>query len=114
MTKKFRLPPDQIRPLIPAMGGCYASDRITVDGAPVGWMYRESPDNDTDSGWRFFAGDEDDAFASDHERFGFHDVNTICNYDPEIVPILNTEAPCAFERSSGGAFVAVDPPDASD
>ena len=40
-------------------GSCYASDRIAVDGCPVGYCYREEPDNDTDtdSGWRFFAGE---------------------------------------------------------
>ena len=48
--KTFKISRDQIRRLIPNMGGCYASDRITVDGAPVGYMYREPPDHDADSG----------------------------------------------------------------
>jgi hypothetical protein len=37
--KAFKIPGDQIRQLISPMGSCYASDRITVDGAPVGYMY---------------------------------------------------------------------------
>jgi hypothetical protein len=40
----FKIPGEQIRRLIPNLGGCFASDRITVDGAPVGYMYREEPD----------------------------------------------------------------------
>lgn len=41
--------------------GCFATDRILVDGCKVGYMYREEPDSDSsmpDSGWRFNAGDE--------------------------------------------------------
>ena len=45
--------------------GCIATDRITVDGLPVGYMYREKPEEGDpferyDSGWRFTAGDESD------------------------------------------------------
>ena len=46
--------------------GCMASNRITVDGCKVGYMYREEPDADAtfpDSGWRFFAGDEDESYT---------------------------------------------------
>ena len=53
--KRFKIPGDQIKRLIPNMGGCFASDRVTVDGIKVGYMYREEPDKDLDSGWRFFS-----------------------------------------------------------
>lgn len=48
-------------------GGCITTDRITVDGLPVGYMYREktregSPFEGYDSGWRFTAGDESDKY----------------------------------------------------
>ncbi len=44
--------------------GCIATDRITVDGLPVGYMYREKPEEGNpfegyDSGWRFTAGDRE-------------------------------------------------------
>lgn len=52
--KAFKIPGGEIKRLIPNMGGCLASDRITVDGMRVGYMYREEPDQDVDSGWRFF------------------------------------------------------------
>ena len=42
MAKPFRIPGDQIQQLAPGRGGCYASDRITVDGERVGYMYREA------------------------------------------------------------------------
>src|SRR5215469_2486693 len=48
----FKLSASQILPIAQGHGGCIASDRITVDGAPVGYCYREVPVNKMDSGWR--------------------------------------------------------------
>ena len=62
-SKKFRLRPHQIRPVATGRGACIATDRITVDGHPVCYAYREAPDFDVDSGWRFFAGDESQEYV---------------------------------------------------
>jgi hypothetical protein len=99
--KAFKIPGDQIRRLIPNMGGGFASDRITVDGAPVGYMYREQPDKDIDSGWRFLAGDESQDYADTPENWAIYDVNTICNYDPAIIPFLDAPVGSAFGRVPG-------------
>ena len=53
--KRFKLSTADIKPLAPGRGGCIASDRITVDGRPVGYMYRSRPDDPADSGWCFAA-----------------------------------------------------------
>ena len=100
-AKAFKIPGDQIRRLIPHMGGCHASDRITVEGAPVGYMYREQPDFDADTGWRFFAGDESQEYADTPDNFGIYKVNTICNYDPAIIPFLDAAVGSAFGRVQG-------------
>ena len=98
MEKKFKLSADQIRRLVPPQGGCVASDRITVDGRKVGYMYREEPDNDDDSGWRFVAGDESDEYMDDAANHGFYEVNTLCNYDPDIIPFVESPVGSAFAR----------------
>jgi len=98
MHKKFAIPGNQICDLIPSMGYCYATDRITVDGCRVGYMYREMPDDNGDSGWRFFAGDESQEYVDDAAHTMLYDVNTIANYDESIIPLLITPPPCAFER----------------
>ena len=84
--KNFKLKSEEIRQLIAPMGGCVATDRITVDGLPVGYMYREEPDSEIDSGWRFFAGDEDQEYVDNHKNSCKYNVNTITNYDPAIIP----------------------------
>ena len=84
--------------------GCIATNRITVEGFKVGYCYREEPDSDWDSDWRFTAGDESEAYMDDPNNAGIYKLNTICNDDPEIIPLLNTPAPCAFERDESGVF----------
>ncbi len=102
--KKFYLSKEQIAPLIPGMGGCLATDRITVDGQKVGYMYRDEPHNPLDSGWCFFAGDEDEAYTNNPENVAVYDVNTIANYDPDIMPFLHEGAGSRFERDENGCF----------
>ena len=84
--------------------GCIATNRITVEGCKVGYCYREKPDGDWDSGWRFTAGDESEEYMDDPNNAGIYKLNTICNDDPDIIPLLNTPAPCAFERDENGVF----------
>ena len=67
-------------------------------------MYREAPDTELDSGWRFFSGDETQVYADEAGNFELFDVNTIANYDPEIIPFLNASVGSAYGRSDKGAF----------
>jgi hypothetical protein len=46
-----------------------ASRFVAKDGSRVRFMYRERSDDSRDSGWRFFSGDEDQAFADDPGNF---------------------------------------------
>ena len=81
---------------------------ITVDGFKVGYMYRDEPDNEQDSGWVFTAGQESQAYMDDADHHGIYDVNTIANYDPDIIPFLDAPAGMAFERQGpSGRFVQV-------
>jgi hypothetical protein len=101
LNKQFKIPGDQIQRLIPNMGGCYATDRITVDGLKVGYMFRELPDKDVLSGWTFMAGDESQEYADNPDNWALYDVNTICNYDPAIIPHLDAVYGTAFGRTRG-------------
>ena len=107
-NKKFRLRADQIRPVATGYGACFATDMITVVGRKVAFMYREAPDNDVDSGWRFMSGHESDEYMDDPDNHGVYDVNTIANCDGDIVPFLDAPIGSAFERKNGiGGFVEV-------
>jgi len=104
----FKLKRREIAPIALGRGGCVATDRITVDGEPVGYMYREKPIAEEDSGWRFFAGDEDEAYMANLQRHSVYDVNTIVNYDPDILLLLDAEEGSRFERGADGMFKRLD------
>ena len=116
LDKRFCLPADEFRELISPMGGCLATDRILVDGARVGYMYRETPTESVSSGWTFMAGDEDQAYADDPDHWAIYEVNTICNFDPSITPHLESEIGSAFGRDIGAEgfqreLMPVEPPE---
>lgn len=97
--RRFALCADQIKPLVEGRGGCFATDMITVTGRKVGYMYRERPSFDADSGWRFMAGLESQEYMDNPDNVTIYDVNTIANYDPEIIPFLDAPCGSAFARN---------------
>jgi len=107
MSKLFAIPKEQIKQLVSPMGGCFITDRVTVDGCKIGYMYREDPDRPEDSGWRFFSDDESQDYIDDLSHTGIYAVNTAANYDADIIPYLETPAPCAFEKVAGGKYARI-------
>ncbi len=88
---------------------------MLVDGKhKVRFMYREQPDKPTkdgwkDSGWRFFCGDEDQAYTDVSGNIAIYDINTILNLDKSIKPYLNSTVGSAFERKDDSkAFTVVE------
>ena len=85
--------------------GCMVSDKITKEGWKVGYMYREEAmDSNPDSGWRFFKGDEDEEYMNNPDNFHIFALNTICNYDRDIIPYLHSKIGSEFIRISSNEF----------
>ena len=97
-VKQFALRAEDIRPLAEGHGGCIATDRITVNGERVGSMVRDGPVRPEDSGWAFSAGTESQSYLDDPANSGVYDVNTIANYDPDIIPFLDAPVGSRFVR----------------
>lgn len=86
--------------------GCICSDKITKDGWKVGYMYREEKDSRyPDSGWRFLKGDEDESYMNNPDNHHVFSLNTICNYDSDIIPFLDSFVGSAYIRISEHEFV---------
>ena len=108
MSKNFKLRKEEIKPIATGHGGCIATDKITVEGYPVRFMYRENPDNDIDSGWRFMSGFENNEYMNKPSNHAAYDVNTIANYDPSIIPFLGSPIGSVYETTpESEIFVAV-------
>lgn len=85
--------------------GCIVSDKITKEGFKVGYMYREQPSDDKpDSGWRFMAGNEDNEYMNNSNNHHIFAINTICNYDRNIIPYLKSKIGSAYIRVNSNKF----------
>ena len=100
-NKNFKLTAEEIVKLIEPMGGCIATDKITVDGELVDYMVREEPSDEIDSGWQFFSGSEDQDYVDNPDNSVIYDVNTIANYDKAIIPYLDLPIGTQLERIRG-------------
>jgi hypothetical protein len=103
----YAIPAEQIKPLAEGHGACFATKMITVGDRGVGYMYREQPDSEADSGWRFFSGHESQDYVDNPDNTQIYDVNTIANYDPDIIPFLEAPPGTSYERDERGEFVQV-------
>jgi len=98
---QFQLEGKDIQQIIPNMGYCFATKKITMEGMKIGYMYREVPDDHSDSGWRFFSGTENQDYVDDPSNIQIYDVNTIVNYDKAIIPYLHSPIGSEYERVEG-------------
>ncbi len=96
--KKFLIKPEDIKDLVKMEGYCYVSDKITVDGMKVGFMYREKPFDKEDTGWRFLSGTETEEYLDDTTNIMILAVNTVANYDKAIIPYLKSKIGTEWER----------------
>lgn len=88
------------------IGYIIASKQITKEGKKVGYLYREEPDNENDSGWRVFSGEESQEYADDPTNFSMYNASTIVELDPGIKNLLGLAYPISFERdNASGKFV---------
>ncbi|MBO4637043.1 MAG: DUF2185 domain-containing protein [Clostridiales bacterium] len=83
---------------------CIVSKKITRDGWKVGFMLREEPQDDRDSGWQFMAGDEDDSYLNTVENVELCAVGSIARIDPVIMKYIDYPVGARFVRKSTGEF----------
>lgn len=99
--KKFKIPTEDIKALLENHGACLATDKITVEGLKVGYMYKEAADFEADSGWRIFSNTESQEYIENIDNTGIYMLNTIANYDAAIIPYLDLPIGTELERIDG-------------
>ncbi|ANY69090.1 hypothetical protein BBD42_23350 [Paenibacillus sp. BIHB 4019] len=78
------------------------SRRCLEQGDAVCWMYREAGDNEHDSGWRLFAGDEEDSYINADNIFRVQ-VYEMVDRDASLLMPFKGELGSAFERQGQNA-----------
>lgn len=90
-------------------GLCFVTKRVLEDGAPVGYLYREEPDNGDDSGWRFTANDESDDYINDSANVALVSLGAVLSVDDRCIALLDAPAGAAFAFDHNTQqFMAVD------
>ena len=77
-------------------GLCFVTKKILEDGAPVGYLYREEPDNGNDSGWRFTANDESDDYIHDSANVALVSLGAVLSVDDRFIALLDSPAGSAY------------------
>ncbi len=80
---------------------CRVSAKITNEGMKVGFMYREEPDNSTDSGWRFLSGTETQKYVDDENNSQIIDLETIIKIDQAVAQYITRPFGTELERIEG-------------
>lgn len=105
--KNFKIPREKLQKLVTGRGLCMAPDTVMVDGIPVALVYRVMPSSLYDSGWRFFTGTESDDYLSNSRCNGLYDLNTVVNYCPDALPLLDSPPYSAFRRGEDGEWINI-------
>ena len=83
---------------------CVVSKKVTRDGWKVGFMLREELQDDEDSGWQFFAGDEDDEYINNVEHVELCKVYSIAGIDPAVINHIDNPVGTRLIRKSSEEF----------
>lgn len=87
---------------------CFVTKRILEEGAKVGYLYREAPDRDKDSGWRFMAGDESQDYMDDADNLALVSLGAVLSLDDSFIDLLDAPDGAQFERDAAtGRFEPV-------
>ncbi|WP_198588669.1 immunity protein Imm33 domain-containing protein [Alloalcanivorax mobilis] len=86
---------------------CLVTNKVLREGEPVGYLYREEPDQDDDSGWSFLAGDETEDYLEDTANAAYVSLGAVLTVDDGFIDLLDREPGCAFVKDENGGFVEV-------
>jgi hypothetical protein len=78
---------------------CFVTNRVLRDGQKIGYLYREDPDNEKDSGWRILAGDESDEYMNDSKNISFVSLGAVLSQDDSMIHLLDARTGAAFRRN---------------
>ena len=90
-------------------GYVFASKMLFEDNRKVVYFYHEEPDSPSDSGWKFFCGEETQEYCDNPDNIAIYGITSVLNVSPDIEKYLDTDKIVAFERNQEtGEFEEVD------
>jgi hypothetical protein len=87
---------------------CFVTNNILYEGNSVGYLYREEPDHEEDSGWRFTTGKETDEYMDDSNNTSYVSLGAVLREDDSFLALLERESGVAFTKDENGQFIELD------
>lgn len=84
----------------------YVSRIVLDDNRTVGYMSRDEPLDDQDSGWSFMAGIEDETYTDDPQNGALALVSEVCRMDPAVWKFIDAPVGSGFIRISPEEFIS--------
>jgi len=86
---------------------CFVTNRVLRDGQRVGYLYREDPDEEKDSGWRLTANDESEEYMESSDNLAYVSLGAVLSKDDSFRHLLESPVGSAFVRDeASGEFIS--------
>lgn len=82
----------------------YVSKKITKEGWKAGYIWRDEPLNERDSGWSFMAGNEDEAYVNDPGNLVLMTIHQFLDLDRDVWKYIHHPAGTGMVRISSSEF----------
>ena len=80
---------------------CYVTKDLVDHTKKVKYMYRGKPDNDDDSGWRFFSGDEEQTYVDNPANTLWASLQEVVDgIDSSVIKYLESEIGSEYAREN--------------
>lgn len=83
------------------------TNQILFEGKKIGYFYREQPDEEEDSGWRFMVGDESDEYMSYIENSSYVSLAKVLSKDSSVLDYLDYPIDSCFAKDASGNFIEI-------
>ncbi len=70
---------------------CFVTTAILYEGARIGYLYREAPDNEEDSGWRILSGDEAEEYMDNIDNIHIVSLGAVLSVDDSFISLLDSD-----------------------
>lgn len=80
----------------------FLSKKVLGEGLPILYVYRLEPESPEDSGWRFFSGTEDEAFATNPDNWAIVSLAGVLEQDTSLHELMEFVPGNTFSREEVG------------
>ena len=87
---------------------CFVTNNILYEGESVGYLYREAPNDESDSGWRLSTGLESEEYMDNADNISYVSLGAVLREDDSFVDLLDSDVGVEFGRDESGLLIEIE------